>query len=457
MLGLVLLVPAILLSAGPALAHTGGTGTGASVSELPGWVLWATGAGVVGLSFLLVGGFLSRSTQREPGPADPVDPGDVVGLPRRVVTGLRLVALFYLLAVLAPAVLPWRVAASAPTMVWIGIWVGLPIACALVGNVWLVVSPFRALAGLADQFRGGWPAIHYPEELGTWPTTVGVLAVTLLEISGAATAPVALARIAIAYTVLTLAGMAVFGSRTWLANAELFDRVFAWWSSFAPGRLTSEGIRWRWPGAELAERRAGGIHEVGFVLALLFAVNLDGFLATGLGRSVHASLGGAGSPLSLAATAVLGYLLFAAAFAGAILLVRAIARSLRPLPVLAGRIAPMLIPIALGYHLAHNLPYLVTRLPTLFGALIDPFGFGGALPEPLSLPGGWAPWLLGLQMGFIVVGHVAAVVVAHGLAFRAFPSRIQAAKSELPVTLVMILYTFVGLWTVSQGHALGGL
>ena len=68
----------------------------------------------------------------------------------------------------------------APTMVYVAFWVGVPFASLLVGDVWRLLSPWRAIgrgAGwLAQRFGGELPEpMAYPARLGRWPAAAGLL------------------------------------------------------------------------------------------------------------------------------------------------------------------------------------------------------------------------------------------------------------------------------------------
>jgi hypothetical protein len=58
-----------------------------------------------------------------------------------------------------------------------------------------------------------------------------------------------------------------------------------------------------------------------------------------------------------------------------------------------------------------------------------------------------------MQAAAIVAGHVLAVVVAHMLADRLHPHGKGAALSQLPLTILMIAYTVLGLWLLSTPTA----
>ena len=50
----------------------------------------------------------------------------------------------------------------------------------------------------------------------------------------------------------------------------------------------------------------------------------------------------------------------------------------------------------------------------------------------------------------IVVGHVAAVYVAHMVALATFGDRRVALRSQYPMLVFMVGYTMVSLWILSQ-------
>ena len=51
---------------------------------------------------------------------------------------------------------------------------------------------------------------------------------------------------------------------------------------------------------------------------------------------------------------------------------------------------------------------------------------------------------------FVLGGHLLAIWVAHTAAYDLFPGRLQAIRSQYALTAVMIFYTAVSLWVVSQ-------
>jgi hypothetical protein len=54
-----------------------------------------------------------------------------------------------------------------------------------------------------------------------------------------------------------------------------------------------------------------------------------------------------------------------------------------------------------------------------------------------------------MQVALILIGHLVSVCVAHMISLRVFPSRRQALLTQIPMLLLMMIYTSVGLWILS--------
>ncbi len=50
----------------------------------------------------------------------------------------------------------------------------------------------------------------------------------------------------------------------------------------------------------------------------------------------------------------------------------------------------------------------------------------------------------------IVTGHVLAVYIAHVMAMRVFADRAAALRSQIPMLVLMVAYTMISLWILSQ-------
>lgn len=117
------------------------------------------------------------------------------------------------------------------------------------------------------------------------------------------------------------------------------------------------------------------------------------------------------------------------------------------------RYAYALLPIALFYHLAHNLEHLLMEGPKVVTLISDPFGWGQnwfgtarwTVPPLVSLDVLW-----GLQVLLVLVGHVYSLWVAHKTSARIFGSRRAAIRGQLPMLVGMIAFSVFSLWLLKQ-------
>jgi len=122
---------------------------------------------------------------------------------------------------------------------------------------------------------------------------------------------------------------------------------------------------------------------------------------------------------------------------------------------LPGQMAHSLIPIVVGYVLAHYLSFLVERGQQAVFVLADPFGRGWNV---LGLAHLHVNYLLSqhpsvlatIKVLCVITGHVVAVIAAHDKALRLLPAGHQLT-GQLAMMLVMVGYTFTGLYLLFGG------
>src|SRR5262245_15049637 len=261
--------------------------------------LWGAAAAVA-VSFVIVGLFV-RDVQRAEtyrhvdllaSPLAPLAPG--------VALALQLLAVALLLLTILAGFWgnqnPYR--NIAPTLVWIIGWVGLAYVSAFVGNLWVVINPWRTIFGAFESFyawlthSGGLSLQRpYPRALVEWPALILLLLFSWIELIYPNPAvPSHIAWLLIGYSLLTFAGMLAFGRDTWLANGEVFSLVFGTFARFAPMQI-SPAPRRQWTlrpfGAGLLDTGAVSTSLPAFVLLLLAGVLYDGLLRTPQWTSVE--------------------------------------------------------------------------------------------------------------------------------------------------------------------------
>ncbi|RMF91078.1 MAG: hypothetical protein D6736_05745 [Nitrospinota bacterium] len=111
-----------------------------------------------------------------------------------------------------------------------------------------------------------------------------------------------------------------------------------------------------------------------------------------------------------------------------------------------------LLPIALFYHLAHNVMHFAMEGGKIIPALSDPFGWGWNLFGTAQYPVGplfsiQAVWYL--QVLFIIIGHVWSLYIGHRVALHLYGHH-KSLKAEFPMVLAMITYSVLSLYLVAQ-------
>ena len=434
----------VFASTGVALAH-GGSGLRGAAPErfvVPTWLYIVTGGAVVGVSFLLASLFTDRDLLEElHTPYGRLTPD--VSTVGRLAAGFGVV-------VLAIVVVTGFVSPNAPLqnpgilLVWVGWWAGFTMFVYIAGNAWPAIDPFRAIAGLLPD---GTSNHRLSIDRASWLGAFGLVALFGVEVvSPIAESGPLLAVAVLAYLGLTLLATRLLGFETWFDHVDPLSRVFRLYGAVAPVGRREDGFVYRLPAAGLAEDLLDGQGGVAFVIALVWGTTFDGLVSTPAWGSLVTAIVEAGVPplLVYLAALALGFGVFLGVYQVAARLMRRTAPTYLSTDTLARRFAPSLVAIAAGYHLAHNLTYVLALLPALGASLLDPLTAGSA--PTLALP----TWVTYLPVAFVLLGHLGAVLVAHAVTFELFAGRLQAIRSQYPLTGVMIVYTMTSLWIVSQ-------
>jgi len=331
------------------------------------------------------------------------------------------------------------------TYVWL--WVGLVPLSLLFGPLYRLANPLGRLArllqlaglpagGLRPLSRETW------KRLGAFPAAVGLLGFSWLELVQPDNNTLAVLQgWWLAWVGAVIGGTVLFGRR-WVAAADPFQAYAVLVSRASPWQRVDGVVHLVNPLRHLSTARTpAGTWAV--VAVLLGGTAFDGFTSTswwvrttqssGLPRELWGTLGLLGMVALITLTFALG--------------VRGIGR-LRPAGPL-NLLAASVIPIVIGYAVAHYLSLLVLEGQRTLINLSDPLGLGWNAFGTAEL--GISPlWLdtpvvtSTVQLLAIVGGHVIGVLVAHELALRVLPER-RRLTGQVPLLLVMIGYTCGGL------------
>lgn len=391
----------------------------------------------------------------------------------------------------------------APVLVWITWWVGFAYISAFVGNLWALINPWRISFSWAQTsyrylFRGKELSLRlsYPEALGVWPGFALLLTFSWLELVFPEPAiPRNIAYMVLAYSVITWTGMFVFGKERWLNHGEVFSLLFGLFARFGPTEVKVRRTKvckvcglacldhdgecvncnkcfglsgvhdreWNLRPFAVGLLRNETVHTsmVAFTLLVLSIVLYDGFLATpawaNLQEFLQANFAGYGNA-SLMSIKTLALVAFWLCFLGAYLatcwLMAAVSDGQLSAWEIARRFAFTLVPIAIAYHLAHYVTYLLIQGQYIVPLVSDPFGYGWDLLGTaryridIAVVGARFAWYTAVIT--IVVGHIVAVYLAHVQAIRTLESRRSALRSQYPMTILMVVYTVTSLSILAE-------
>jgi hypothetical protein len=348
----------------------------------------------------------------------------------------------------------------APTFILITFWVGMVFVSALFGDVFRAFNPWRALGRATGWLLGrvrGTPLPHrpYPKRLGRWPAAAGLLIFTWIELaSGWSEEPRTLVTLTLIYTGYTLVMQAVYGVEAWTRHGEAFSVYYNLFSRLSPLETRHRVVGVRPPLGGLP-RLNGEPGTVAFVTVMIGTVTFDGLSQGKLWTDIADNINDVVSSVELTNTIglLLGVALIAAFYVLGIEGARSVGGNLRAERLRVGFVHS-LVPIALVYVAAHYLTFLIFEGQAIKYLASDPFGqgwdlFGTASSAInyglISQNGTWY-----LQVGLVVLGHVAALTLAHDRALVLYGQAKLAVRSQYWMLGIMVGFTTLALWLLAQ-------
>lgn len=429
------------------------------------YFIWG-GAAVIVFSFVIAAIVLRPALDGTPYPTRDLSEtwlGRIAACPA-VQSTIRIFAVF----VFALTLLAGYIGAPNPhknisiVMVWVIAWVGIAYLSALLGNVWSVLNPWSTLFGWAQKLGLKTLDLPYPPWLGAWPGFIQLFVFAWLEINWPGSGvPFNIAVALTLFSALTWIGMIMFGRMTWARNAGMFVMIFTLFARFGIFEMRDGRLHLRPPAVGLLGHKPATFSEIAFVILILATVTYDGLTETELFQTLALALferlQGLGS-IAVALVSTIGLASLPALFIAAYLIVATLIRTMSGGAVsferVAGTFVYSLIPIAIAYHLAHYLSLLLFEGQNVFALISDPFGYGwnllGTADYRVDLTIMDAKFLWFFSVACIVLGHVAAVYLAHVEAIGLFGTRRAALRSQIPMLALMVGYTMISLWIIAQ-------
>ncbi len=341
---------------------------------------------------------------------------------------------------------------------WTGVWIALPLASMIVGNLWAGLSPWLAMVRIVRQLLG-WSGSVGLARLQHWPAVAGLFGFSWFQIVSMAPDDPRVLATAMAGYWLVIFVAAVAEGEDWLEQGEFLTVFFGMIARIAPfWRERGDGVRAYvgLPGAQVLRMPALTVSQVAFVTLALASLTFDGLSETffwlGLIGENPLEFTGRSAVQGVNTVGLLGvWALTVAAILGVLALGRRLGGDFAVGPVVLSFLA-----IAAGYHAAHYLVTLLTAGQFTLSALNDPLFRGDAYLglEPFYVSYGFLG--VGAVMMAIYAAQFVAVLGAHVLAVL-LSLRLAGtgrAVAHLPLTVLMVGYTVLGLWLLSTARGI---
>ena len=358
------------------------------------------------------------------------------------------------------------------TFIYVVFWVGTPLASVLFGDIFRALSPWRTcarvLSALVRAIRGrgrGAAPLRYPEWLGMWPavaTIVGFAWLELIYVPADREHPATLAVLSLAYFLVALTGMMLFGVQEWGGRADGFAAYFNLLSRLSAVVRDEDGViclRRPLSGITDLEIRPG---TIALICAIIGTTTFDGFSNGGVWRNLEPSLQSLFADLGFSQTPALEL----AYSVGMVFCLGLIGRVYRlgiagvhsvsaryDTPRLTHAFAHTLVPIGFAYVLAHYFSLLIWQGQAIVFLASDPLGNGANLFGTSSDQINYniisfaAIWYV--QVVALLTGHVGGLALAHDRALVMYDNVEEAVRSQYWMLAVMVAFTSFGLWLLS--------
>lgn len=363
---------------------------------------------------------------------------------------LRLIGLAVPGYVLIAALLAPEETNPLPYAVYVLFWVGLVPLSLLCGPVLRRLSPLRTIHLLLATVtrispdRGLRPL---PVALGYWPAAVSLFSFVWLELAAPDRDAVSVVLWYFAgYAAVHLGAALLFGER-WFARGDGFEVYSTFVGKLSPFGRRDDGrlvVRNPLDGAATFETAPGVVALIAVLLGSTFFDTLSGS-AEWIQFTQTVPV-----PDALISTTglVLMIILVALTFITATLLAGQIGRrGRRPVP---GLLAHTVIPIVVGYVVAHYFSLFLFQGQQALTLLAHPLGSGARVSDAVNYGLVTTTGIALVQVIAVIMGHVLAVVSAHDRSVALFP-RADAVIGQLPLTVLMVGYTVSGLTLLFAG------
>lgn len=446
---LLALIAANLLSPNLASAHAFGQSYNLPI---PVWMyLYGASAALV-VSFLLVGFFIKQRDEK-------LREKILFKIDENFLFIIKILSLFFFFLVITAGFIgdSSPVRNLAPTSFWIILFLGMLYISFLLGNIWELINPIKTLVELLPDKNN----IKYPLKAGFLPSVVLYIGIVWLELlsNGLAITPKFISIFCIFYLIYGLLFSWIFGKTNFLAYGDFFGVLSRVVSKSSWIFIDGGTLKIRKPFDGLLVKPENNIYLLLLVLFMLSSTAFDGLKSTKIWYQfngvITAYLNGYTNNVYLQSFELLIFLsLFLGLYVLVVYLMTLLTSDKRGLKETSLRFIYSLVPIAAVYNLAHYWTLFFIQGQIFLNMISDPFNKGwnlfGTSGNYLNTSIISAKFIWNSQLLLILGGHIAAVYVAHKIALEFYKNHKKAVYSQLPMLLLMVIYTSFGLWILSQ-------
>lgn len=454
----------VLLAPSPASAHSFGALYNLPV---PFWMYLYGGVGAIVASFLVIGYFLNEKKKDTTYKTITLTKYRAIAVLSnyRAITIYKAVGVFlFLLTILAGFIgNQFPVFNINMILFWIFFTLGLTYLTAFIGNVYAFINPLKVIVEIGEKFllRRFDGRFTYPEKLAYYPAFIFYFLFICVELF-AETGPREVSIIISVYSMITFVGILLIGKEAWFTYCDVFSVFFRLIGKIAPLEYRKGVLFLRPPFTGLLKEKASSVSLLIFILFMLSSTAFDGFKpTTPYYISYVENMQFLFQPL-FKRHALLTYntvclflspFLFLSLYVFLLTLAKYVTSYKQSVEVLLLQFAYSLIPIAFAYNVAHYFTIIITEGSRIGRLISDPFGlnwnlFGTANWGYIKVVDTSIVWHS--QVTIILVGHIVGVYVAHLISLSVFPSHKKALLSQVPMLVLMVIYTMAGLWILSQ-------
>lgn len=454
----------LFLSPSPVFAHAFGQ---QYMLPVPFWLYAYGAAAAVIVSFFIIGFFVNEKKKDILYPTLNISKSKIIRIITNspVVIGIKVLSILLFILTLITGFFGTSVPVANfnMTFFWIIFILGVTYVSALIGNIYSIINPLKISADFIEYLLGRKikGIITYPTAFAYYPALFLYFLFIFTEILGRIN-PYDLSVSILGYCGITFLGIVVFGKDTWLEHGDFLKVFFTLLSKVSILNNHDKKFCLRLPFVGLLSEKTRNFSLLLFILFMLSSTAFDGFKETikwfdlyfAVTKPFINQLGDFAPQIVGIIGLFLSPFIFLTLYIVFIFLMKLTTHSSHSIKELAFSFMYSLIPIALVYNIAHYYTLLVIQGQLIISLISDPFGFGWNLFKTAYFTPNIGiinvNFIWHSQVAAILFGHIVAVYLAHVIALQMFSSHKKAVISQFPMLILMVTYTVIGLWILSQ-------